>query len=61
MLVVWTDGACQGNGRDGAVAGVGVWFGEDDPRNISEKLEGKQTNQRAELMAAIRCDSWNLI
>jgi ribonuclease HI len=29
---VWTDGSSRGNGRLGAVAGVGVYFGEDDPR-----------------------------
>lgn len=29
---VWTDGSSRGNGRLGAVAGVGVFFGEDDPR-----------------------------
>jgi ribonuclease HI len=29
---VWTDGSSRGNGRLGAVAGVGVYFGENDPR-----------------------------
>jgi len=29
---VWTDGSSRGNGRVGAVAGVGVYFGEDDSR-----------------------------
>jgi len=51
---IFTDGACLGNGKDNASAGVGVWFGENDARNISEKLKGNQTNQRAELMAIIR-------
>jgi ribonuclease HI len=31
-LHVWTDGACRNNGKKGAVAGVGVYFGKDDPR-----------------------------
>jgi ribonuclease HI len=31
-IKVWTDGACKGNGKKGAVAGVGVWFGPNDPR-----------------------------
>ncbi|PIA12953.1 Rnase h protein 1.0, isoform c, confirmed by transcript evidence [Coemansia reversa NRRL 1564] len=54
-IVVYTDGASAGNGRRGAVAGVGVYFGENDPRNISEPLEGeRQTNQRAELTAILR-------
>lgn len=54
-IVVYADGACSSNGRDGAIAGIGVYFGDNDSRNASEPLEGdKQTNQRAELTAAIR-------
>jgi ribonuclease HI len=53
-LEVWTDGSCPGNGMATARAGLGVWFGDGDRRNLSERLEGRQTNQRAELMAAIR-------
>lgn len=52
--LVWTDGACQNNGKPGAIAGVGVYFGDGDARNVSEPLEGAQTNQRAELKGAIR-------
>jgi ribonuclease HI len=36
---VWTDGACKANGNKGAVAGVGVWFGPDDPRYVSSFLQ----------------------
>lgn len=53
-LIIWTDGACSNNGRVGARAGVGVWFGPDDERNISERLPGTQTNQRAEMYAGLR-------
>jgi len=54
-LKVYTDGSSLGNGRNGASAGVGVFFGVDDPRNISEPLPGpRQTNQRAELTAILR-------
>ena len=35
-------------------AGVGVFWGENDFRNSSERLWGAQTNQRAELWAAIK-------
>lgn len=28
-LVVYTDGACENNGFNGAKAGIGVWFGEN--------------------------------
>lgn len=30
--VVYSDGACKGNGRPGLVAGIGVWWGPDDTR-----------------------------
>jgi len=53
-IVVYVDGACQGNGTASARAGYGVYFGPNDPRNLSEPLVGVQTNQRAELTAAIR-------
>ncbi|KAJ1925492.1 Ribonuclease H1 [Coemansia sp. S142-1] len=54
-IVVYTDGASSKNGKKGARAGVGVYFGALDPRNISESLAGpRQTNQRAELMAVLR-------
>jgi hypothetical protein len=32
--VVYTDGVCRGNGQEWAVAGVGVWWGPDDPRCV---------------------------
>jgi ribonuclease HI len=30
--VVYSDGACKGNGQVGSVAGVGVWWGWNDSR-----------------------------
>lgn len=52
--VVYTDGSSLRNGKKGAVAGCGVFFGNDDPRNISEPLAGEeQTNNRAELQAIV--------
>ncbi|CAG8516780.1 10916_t:CDS:2 [Funneliformis caledonium] len=54
-LKVWTDGSARSNGKDEARAGVGVYWGENDPRNVSERLPGpRQTNNRAEIMAVIR-------
>lgn len=53
--VVYTDGACSKNGQVGSVAGIGVWWGPSDPRNLSERCPGNpQTNNRAELIAIIR-------
>jgi ribonuclease HI len=50
---VYTDGACSKNGAVDALAGIGIFFGIDDPRNVSKRIEGKQTNNVAELMALI--------
>ena len=51
---VYTDGSCINNGKKNARGGVGVWFGENDPRNISKKLNSvKPTNQSAELTAIL--------
>ncbi|XP_072553176.1 ribonuclease H1 isoform X2 [Salminus brasiliensis] len=53
-VVVYTDGCCSGNGRQGARAGIGVYWGPDHPLNVAERLSGRQTNQRAELQAACK-------
>lgn len=34
-IYIYTDGACRANGQHGAVAGVGVFFGKDDPRYVA--------------------------
>ncbi|XP_022650278.1 ribonuclease H1-like isoform X2 [Varroa destructor] len=51
--VIYTDGACSGNGTGNARAGIGVYWGDGDTRNISEPLEGRPTNNRAEIHAAV--------
>ena len=53
-ITVYTDGACSRNGQAGAKAGLGVYFSDDDIRNCSERIEGKQTNNTAELSALIQ-------
>jgi ribonuclease HI len=53
MIQVFTDGGCSNNGKDNAKAGIGVYFGVNDPRNISRRIQGKQTNNTAELSAVI--------
>nr|XP_033791692.1 ribonuclease H1-like [Geotrypetes seraphini]XP_033791693.1 ribonuclease H1-like [Geotrypetes seraphini] len=52
--VVYTDGCCSCNGRKKARAGIGVYWGPGHPLNISDRLSGRQTNQRAEIQAACR-------
>ncbi|PHH73885.1 hypothetical protein CDD83_4655 [Cordyceps sp. RAO-2017] len=55
VLKIYTDGSSLANGKAGSRAGVGVFFGDGDARNVSERLPGEpQTNQRAELMAMLR-------
>ena len=54
ITYVYTDGACIHNGKPNAKAGVGVYFGPNDPRNVSERLIGEQTNNRAELTAILK-------
>ncbi|XP_060907477.1 ribonuclease H1 [Labrus mixtus] len=53
-VVVYTDGCCAGNGKKGARAGIGVYWGHNSPLNVAERLHGRQTNQRAELQAACK-------
>jgi ribonuclease HI len=67
--VVFTDGACTSNGRKNPCGGIGVFYGDSDPRNVSEELMsalkkifkninfGKPTNNKAELTAIL----WALI
>ena len=52
---IYTDGACQKNGSESATGGYGIFFGKEDPRNVSQKLHGKITNNIAELTAIIEC------
>lgn len=50
-ITVYTDGACSNNGYNNAKSGIGIFFGENDKRNISKKLHGLHTNNIAELTA----------
>jgi ribonuclease HI len=51
--------AGSNNGKYNAIAGIGIFFGINDHRNISKKIEGKQTNNTAELTAII--ETYNII
>jgi ribonuclease HI len=56
LIVVYIDGSCTNNGRADARAGVGVFHERDSEINASVELPkelGPNTNQRAELYAAI--------
>lgn len=54
-ITIYTDGACSRNGSSqDAQAGIGVYWDNNHPNNISEPIDGRQTNQRAEIVAARR-------
>lgn len=52
-ITVFTDGACSNNGKPNAKAGVGVFFSDGDSRNYYAKIEGKQSNNCAEIKAIL--------
>ena len=43
---VYTDGACSNNGKLYAKAGIGIFFGHNDKRNVSERVDGKRGDMR---------------
>ena len=51
-ICIYTDGSCKNNGKKNAIAGIGVYI--ENICEISEKIVGKQTNQRAELFAILK-------
>jgi ribonuclease HI len=57
-VVVYTDGACKGNGTKEAKAGIGIYIQrEGETPSVEYKaaplMGDRQTNQRAEMMAAL--------
>ena len=54
-IIVYTDGACKNNGKPNARAAYGVYFGQNDKRNVAKLCDShqKQTNNVAELLAII--------
>jgi len=51
--LIFTDGGCINNGKSNAKAAFGVYFGDNHKLNASVLLEGKQTNNSAELSGII--------
>lgn len=52
FVVVYTDGACPKNGSTASKAGIGVWFNDGHPLNVSQGVTGRFTNNSAEIEAA---------
>ena len=58
-MVAYTDRACLKNGSDEAQAGSRVWYREDKPRNISERVPHEvQSNQTGELVVVLLVVKW---
>lgn len=53
-LHIYTDGACSKNGTKYAKAGIGVYFEGSEYKDVSERISGIQTNNRAELSAILK-------
>ncbi|KPU77043.1 uncharacterized protein Dana_GF28124 [Drosophila ananassae] len=52
-VIVYTDGSCINNGRPGACAGYGVYFGPNHKLNAAKPVQGRVTNNVGEIQAAI--------
>lgn len=53
-IVVFTDGSCSGNGKAGAIGGIGIHFPNKELKDISKVYrESYCTNQRTELYAIL--------
>jgi len=50
---IFTDGSCINNGKQLSCGGYGVFFGDNDERNVAKKAEGKTTNNKEELKAIL--------
>ena len=51
---VYTDSACINNGDNNAAAGLGIWYEDGNPRNVSMRVPiAQQSNQSGELMAIL--------
>ncbi|KAJ2397675.1 Ribonuclease H1 [Coemansia sp. RSA 2603] len=53
-LFIYTNGSCINETRRKASAGIGVFFGPYDMRNVSEKLLGPVQSSRRAVLEAIR-------
>ncbi|KAG6876024.1 hypothetical protein C0993_006191 [Termitomyces sp. T159_Od127] len=54
-IKAYTDGSCMNNGFEDAKAGAGVWYSENDPRNVTAKVPAhlNQTNNAGEALAIL--------
>jgi ribonuclease HI len=56
-IVAYTDGSATDNGKENARAGSGVYFGDEDIRNLEIRIpeDLEQSNQMAEILAIKEC------
>jgi ribonuclease HI/exonuclease III len=54
-IIIYTDGSADKNGDENAIAGAGIWYGDENIENESIRLpKGQQSSQRAELVAILK-------
>jgi ribonuclease HI len=55
LTTIYTDGACENNGKANAKAGAGIWIAEGSDKNKAFRIPGnEQSNQIGELTAIIK-------
>lgn len=53
-ITIYTDGACNNNGKLNAQCGSGIWFGPEHEQNLAVRVPGpQQSNQIGEIAAII--------
>jgi ribonuclease HI len=53
-ITIYTDGACNNNGKMNAQCGSGIWFGPEHEQNLAIRIPGhQQSNQIGEIAAIV--------
>ena len=55
-IIIYTDGSCINNGKKNAVGAIGIYYGDNNPKNLGMAITDentKITNQTMELLACI--------
>jgi hypothetical protein len=59
--VVFCDGACKGNGQEGSVAGIGVWWGGDDNRYVRLRMHSLLDLESREISPNVALETRRII
>jgi ribonuclease HI len=56
-ICIFTDGSCLNNGKKNSIGSIGIFFSDNDPKNVSQVIDNdgiKITNQTMELLACVQ-------